>query len=197
MTSRLALLISMTALGCGGVDVEDVLRHQRRWREADIQDYVFVSHVGCFCDLMDVGGIRHEVRNGVMVAAVGVATGLPFDEEAWTIDDIFAEAIGSAREDPDEFRITYDDTHDFIRTLEVDPDSNAEDDGFRIEVRCFATDVDGGCAVTTLSEAECAAAGGTPRDVAEPDPWQTCESQYPGPTGRISESERVCCTDRL
>jgi hypothetical protein len=195
MASRITLLISLAAIGCGAVDVEDVIRHQRSWREADIQDYVFVSYVGCFCDITDIDGIRHEVRNGVAIAAVGVGTGLPFDEEARSIDDIFDEAIGSAREDPDEFRITYDETHDFIRTLEVDPNSGAEDDGFTLEVRCFSTDVDGGCPITTLSEAECVAAGGTATEVAEQDPWQTCESEYPGPIGRISSSDRVCCTD--
>jgi hypothetical protein len=194
-TSRLAFLISVAAIGCGGVDVDDIRQHQQSWREADIQDYAFVTHVGCFCDLTDFDGIRHEVRNGHVVSAVGVATGLPFSEEARTIDDIFEEAISSAREDPDVFRIRYDETHDFIRALEVDSDSDAEDDGFTIEVRCFSTDVDNGCPVTTLSEAECAEADGTPREVAEPDPWLTCEPAYPGPIGRISSSDRVCCTE--
>jgi hypothetical protein len=194
-TPRLAFLIFLAAIGCGGVDVDDVRRRQQSWREAEIQDYVFVAHVGCFCPLTDVDGIRHEVRDGHVVASVGVATGLPFSEEARTMDDIFDQAIGSAREDPDVFRITYDETRHFIRTLEVDPDSSAEDDGFNIEVRCFSTDVDGGCPFTTLSETQCADEGGTPRDVVDSDPLLTCESEYPGAIGRISNSDRVCCSE--
>lgn len=68
---------------------------------------------------MDTGGIRHEVRNGVVVDAVGVGAGLPFDEETQTMDDFFDRAIAIAREDPDELRITYDETHHFIRSLDV------------------------------------------------------------------------------
>lgn len=192
MVLRLAFLCSLAAAGCGGVDVEDIQRRQSSWREAEVRDYVFVSYRGCFCDLADRDGIRHEVRDGVVVSSVGVSTGLPFEEEAQTLDDVFDRAISSAREDPDEFSIAYDQEYGFIRRFHVDPDDGTEDDGFLLEVRCFSTDLEAGCPVTTLSEAECAEVGEA-REVARPDPWQTCE--YPGPIGRVSGTDRVCCED--
>jgi hypothetical protein len=193
MTSRLLALLFLSGLGCSSVDVDDIERHQQSWREAGIHDYAFVSHLVCFCTPTDRDGIRTEVRNDIAVAALGVSTGLPFPDQAQTIDDIFEQALDSARSDPYEFEIAYNSTHGFVRTLQVDDARNTADDEFSIDVTCFSKDVDDGCPVVALSEAACAAAGGTPRKVAEPDPWQTCDSTDQDPLGRISDSDLICC----
>lgn len=185
------------SFACGGAaDVNDIRAHQRAWQAQNSGSYVFVYFEGCFCATPDQAGIRVLVDGDKAVNAFGVSNGLPAEGQARTIDDLFDEAIAEASLDPDTFTIHYDGQRSFIDKLQVDPDSNAEDDSSSLSVRCFATEATG-CPVATLSEAECAEMNGVVTPVNHEHVGLTCGAVWPGAVGQIStQSDHVCCVRR-
>jgi hypothetical protein len=192
---RGALAFTLVALNaCGGVDVQDVRAHAAQWKQQNIDSYAFVWFEGCDCGPFDPRGFRVTVRDGVAQEARGVRTGIPFKDQAVTIDALYERAIKIAEGDPDEFEITYDMVRKFPTSIRVDSDRSAQDDGLTLEVRCFSQNVDGGCPVNSLTLAECQdEKGGTATPVDQADPEITCEGLLPGAIGRIEGDERVCC----
>lgn len=193
MTSRLLVLLCLSAASCNSVDVDDVRRHRQSWVDAGIHDYAFVAREGCFCLNRDPDGVRIEVRNDAAVSAIGVSSGVPLADQAQTINDIFDHAIRRAGRDPFQFDVTYDGSLGFIRTLRIDGDLDIADDEYAVDITCFSKDVDDGCPIVTLPEEACTAANGTPSNVAVPDPWETCGSRAAVPIGQITGTDRVCC----
>jgi hypothetical protein len=191
-----AALFALPLLACANsVDVEDIRDHRRQWEAHSIDSYVIVQRKSCFCGASDLVGVRMVIRDGVVEKMEGVSSGLPFAEsaDAHTLDSIFDQAISSAKDDPDEFTISYDPTHQFISEFSTDPSSNVADDELGFRVSCFSTDLEGGCPVTTLSAAECAEAKGEPRVIVRENVWSTCPlSDFRSPMGRIEE-DTVCC----
>jgi hypothetical protein len=193
---RGALALTLLAFGaCGGVDVEDVRAHAAEWKQQKIDSYVFVWFEGCDCDVNDLSGYRVTVREGIAQEARGVGTGIPFEDRAMTIDELYERAIEIAETGPDEFKITYDKDHKFPKLIDVDGDSGAQDDGLTLEIRCFSQDLDDGCPVKSLTLEECEDdEGGAATPVNLDDPQLTCGGLLPGAIGLIEGDERVCCS---
>ena len=138
------LALSLLLSGCGIFDslsesqVEELRRQRQRWQALQIRSYDYEHQKGCFCVPEINQRVRVEVRDGVVVRTVNVATGeeISHPQVTWpTIDELFdqtEELFGTEYR----LKITYDPTRHFPTEIIGDVPRTIDDE-FTTTVRNF------------------------------------------------------------
>jgi hypothetical protein len=209
LRSAIAGLLAVVAGGCGGDGrgdsaaraklVEELQSKRDAWVAEGPRSYVFVRNTVCFCDVEVLFGTRTVVRDGAVISAVSVATGLADEQGGLTA--LFQEAISASEENPESFDVVYDAEYGYLQHYSVDYDDDTQDDGATVGVSCFSPDVsDAECAAGLRTQQWCAATGGKVAEIDATDPRASCEplsgataTDMLTPSGRIAGREAVCC----
>ena len=134
-----AVLLSLTA--CINVvtpgESQELREAERRWEQANIDDYTFQMRMSCFCPPEMLEWAIVEVRDGVIVSAKSV-DGKPFTD--WglssrkTVEELFAEA--HARYDwLADIDFEFDETYGYPLVIEHRSKRNIADAGAVYEAR--------------------------------------------------------------
>lgn len=123
----------------------EVADNQAKWKNAGIQAYRFKLNIGCFCAFRDRMPLSIEVRDGQVVSmAFSDGTQVPADDPGRemfdrfsTVERIFAELRSGASASAQVVRVTYDPTYGFPADLYIDPQQQAADDEFTVQVSEF------------------------------------------------------------
>jgi hypothetical protein len=209
LRSAIAGLLAVVAGGCGGDGhgdtearaklIEELESKRDAWVAEGPRSYVFVRNAGCLCDIEELFGTRTVVRDGAVVSAVSVATGLA--HEKGDLIALFQEAISVSEEDPDSFDVGYDADYGYLQHYSVDYDDDTQDDSAIVGVSCFSPNVsDAECAAGLRTQEWCATNGGKVAEIDTTDPRASCElpsgvtaMDMLTPSGRIAGQEAVCC----
>jgi len=177
----LTLLLVLTASGCAhtaakshspadipaGNTYVGPLREQRaKWRDAGIDDYVFVLDLDRQGRSVDTIQMRVVVEDGRVVSASSLLYGgsAAHPEQVSTIDGLFDEAeqlaMSGDRGIPFHFEIEHDETYGYPRRVAADGRESVADDEGGFVITCFDTDPEG-CAAVLLTAEQCSSAGGS------------------------------------
>ena len=122
--------------GCGlfdsltGSQAEELRRNRERWAALDIRSYDYEHRKSCFCIPEVNQRVRVEVRNGVVMRTVNVATGeeISSPQVTWpTIDELFDDTERLFDTDYN-LKITYDRTLHFPARIVGDVPGAVDDE---------------------------------------------------------------------
>jgi hypothetical protein len=137
-----SLLAAIILSSCSYLANSELSRAQSRWQAANIKNYTYQLHVGCFCAFTQRMPLTIEVKDG-QVQSMSYQDGSPVSAEDrltfapyQTIDALFdftSAAIGTA----DEVKAEYDATYGYPAHVQIDRAKNAADDEMTLEVSSF------------------------------------------------------------
>jgi hypothetical protein len=106
---------------------------QQRWMSRGFTNYTFDTRHGCFCT-PQTGPVRITVRNGIVVSATFLETGLPVEAADfvywYTIEQLFDRIPSSAdQEGVADITVTYDEVLGYPSLIRVIPEKDVIDGG--------------------------------------------------------------------
>lgn len=142
----LAALIYVLAFGMpGSAQVGELDASLQKWRAQSISHYRMKVNIGCFCPFFDRMPVTVEVQDG-QVLSVTDSQGQPVaaddpirsfgNEDLMTIEGLFAYAR-EALQTADKTEVTYDPTHGYPVSLNIDRIELAMDDEMSVLISEF------------------------------------------------------------